>query len=348
MNEQKINLKFCYKLGKTPKETYAMLVRVYEDQAVSMKCVYEWFARFREGRESVSDNPRSGRPATSVSDENIVKVRKLITNDRRLTVRMIADELQINRESVRQIVTQKLGMKKTCCRLVPHHLTDVQKQARLEASQDFVETADATPHFLNCIVTADESWCLRYDPETKRQSMEWRSPASPRRKKVRAEKSRIKTMLITFFDCHGIIHKEFLPEGTTLNAARYIEILTRFMKRLRRVRPQYARPGSWFFVHDNARPHTANIVKQFLATKGVVQLEHPPYSPELNPPDFFLFPRLKLALKGKRFDDIPDIQRNVTMLLKSIPPEDFLRSFQDMYSRSQRCIVMGGDYFEGQ
>ncbi|GFT17149.1 hypothetical protein TNCV_4738691 [Trichonephila clavipes] len=50
MNEQKISLKFCFKLGKTSKETYATLVRVYEDQALSTKCVYEWFARFREGR----------------------------------------------------------------------------------------------------------------------------------------------------------------------------------------------------------------------------------------------------------------------------------------------------------
>ncbi|GFU90157.1 hypothetical protein TNCV_3873611 [Trichonephila clavipes] len=57
-NEQKINLKFCFKFGKTPKETYAMLVRVYEDQALLMKCVYEWFARFRDGRERVSDNSR--------------------------------------------------------------------------------------------------------------------------------------------------------------------------------------------------------------------------------------------------------------------------------------------------
>lgn len=88
----------------------------------------------------------------------------------------------------------------------------------------------------------------------KRQSMEWRSPASPRRKKVRAEKSRIKTMLITFFDNQGIIHKEFLPEGTTMNAARYIEILTRFMKRLRRVRPQYAQQGSWFFCSRQCSP----------------------------------------------------------------------------------------------
>ncbi|GFX45446.1 histone-lysine N-methyltransferase SETMAR [Trichonephila clavipes] len=64
-------------------------------------------------------------------------------------------------------------------------------------------------------------------------------------------------------------------------------------------------------------------------------------------PEFFLFPRLKLALKGRKFVDIPQIQRNVTRLLNSIPKEDFLKSFQDMYSRSQRCIIMRGDYSEG-
>ncbi|CAL1280182.1 unnamed protein product [Larinioides sclopetarius] len=94
---------------------------------------------------------------------------------------MIADELQINRESVRQIIAQNLRMRKKCCRLVPHHLIDNQKQVRLQTSQDFDETADATPNFLNCMVTEDESWCLRYDSETKRQSMEWRSLPSPRR-----------------------------------------------------------------------------------------------------------------------------------------------------------------------
>ncbi|GFS47287.1 protein GVQW3 [Trichonephila clavipes] len=90
MNEQKTNLKFRFKLGKTPTETYSMLIRVYEDQALSMKCVYEWFARFREGQKSVSDNFRSEKPPTSVSNENIEKVSKLIMLDRRLTVRMIA------------------------------------------------------------------------------------------------------------------------------------------------------------------------------------------------------------------------------------------------------------------
>ncbi|GFW03765.1 hypothetical protein TNCV_2538761 [Trichonephila clavipes] len=131
-------------------------------------------------------------------------------------------------------------------------------------------------------------------------------------------------------------------------AARYIKILTGFMKRLRRVRLQYAQQGSWFFVHGNACPCTPNIVKQFLSENGMVQTEHPAFSPDLNHPDFFLFSRLKFVLKGKKFDGVPDIQRNVTRLLNFISKEDFLQSFQDMYNRSQPCIVMGGDYFEGQ
>ncbi|GFS52331.1 hypothetical protein TNCV_4850451 [Trichonephila clavipes] len=61
----------------------------------------------------------------------------------------------------------------------------------------------------------------------------------------------------------------------------------------------------------------------------------------------FLFPRLKLSLKVKTFDDIPNIQRNVTRLLNCTPKEDSMQSLQDMYSRSKRYIVMGGDYLEG-
>lgn len=84
----------------------------------------------RECRESVSDKPRKLKPATSVSDENTAKVRKLLTKDCRLTVRIIANELQINREYVEQIFTQNLVMRGTCCRLVSHHLT-AQSEAHI-------------------------------------------------------------------------------------------------------------------------------------------------------------------------------------------------------------------------
>ncbi|GFY19759.1 hypothetical protein TNCV_4649311 [Trichonephila clavipes] len=62
-----------FKLGKTSKEIYAILVRVYEDQTLSIEYAYEWFTRFREGGECVTGNSRNGRQAISVSDENIEK-----------------------------------------------------------------------------------------------------------------------------------------------------------------------------------------------------------------------------------------------------------------------------------
>ncbi|GFT74395.1 hypothetical protein TNCV_539341 [Trichonephila clavipes] len=81
MNGRKINLKFCFKLGKVLTETYSMLVRFYEDEALSMKCEYEWFTHVREDRESLSDHPRSGRHATSISDGNTKQMGKLISKD---------------------------------------------------------------------------------------------------------------------------------------------------------------------------------------------------------------------------------------------------------------------------
>ncbi|GFV27144.1 histone-lysine N-methyltransferase SETMAR [Trichonephila clavipes] len=98
----------------------------------------------------------------------------------------------------------------------------------------------------------------------------------------------------------------------------------------------------------SGRPRKHLYVKTVPGEKGGGEMGTSTISPNLNPPDFFLFPRLKFALKRKRFDHIPDIQRNITRFLNYIPKEDFLLSFQNMYSTSQRCIVMEGDYFEGQ
>ena len=102
----------------------------------------------------------------------------------------------------------------------------------------------------------------------------------------------------------------------------------------------------FFFSWQYSPPHN-QYFQTVPGKKGVVQIEHPQYLPDLNTSDFFLLPRLKLVLKGKRFDNIPNIQWNVARLLNTIPKEDFLQSLQDMYGRSQQCIVMGDDNFEG-
>ncbi|GFT96825.1 histone-lysine N-methyltransferase SETMAR [Nephila pilipes] len=120
--------------------------------------------------------------------------------------------------SVFTIMTEDLKKKKLCARFVPHTLTTEQKEHRIASSEDLIAAADEDPNFLKTIVTGDESWCLEYDPETKRQSSEWTSPGKGRPMKDRASKSKTKTMLLVFFDSRGIIHHEFLRQGSTVTA----------------------------------------------------------------------------------------------------------------------------------
>ena len=93
--------------------------------------VYKWVKRFSEGRESVTDEERSGRPATSRTDENIAKVRQIVHGNRRLTVRTIAEQVNIDRETVRKILTEDLDMRKVCAKLVPKDFTEKQNQRRV-------------------------------------------------------------------------------------------------------------------------------------------------------------------------------------------------------------------------
>ena len=88
-------------------------------------------------------------------------------------------------------------------------------------------------------------------------------------------------------------------------------------------------------------------MREFLAKKRIPTLHHPPYSPDLAPCDFWLFPRLKIVLKGTHFTSVEEIKATVTRLLRDIKEEDFAECFRGWQDRMQKCIDFGGDYFEG-
>jgi len=107
-------------------------------------------------------------------------------------------------------------------------------------------------------------------------------------------------------------------------------------------------PGDWFLLHDNAPSHNATIVKQFLAQRKVTVLDHPPYSPDLEPADYFLFPKGKSHLKGRLFDSISDIQKAETSTLKTIANGDFYKRIQKLYGRANLCVQLEGMYVENE
>jgi len=112
--EQRTNIKFRVKLGKSGNEIREMLVQVYGDNAMKKTAVYKWVKSCSEGRESVTDEERSGRQITSRNEENIAKIRQIMRENLRLTVRSIAAQVNIDRETVRKILIEDLDMRKVC------------------------------------------------------------------------------------------------------------------------------------------------------------------------------------------------------------------------------------------
>jgi len=113
---------------------------------------------------------------------------------------MLADEVNIGKDTVRKNVVGDLQKQKICSGFVPHCLTPEQKDRRIAACRDLTATADSDPDFFKKIVTGDETWCFAYDPTTKHQSTARVRETSPRLKKLRFQKSRVKTMLVVFFN----------------------------------------------------------------------------------------------------------------------------------------------------
>jgi hypothetical protein len=99
--------------------------------------------------------------------------------------------------------------------------------------------------FLSTVVTGDETWIHHFEPETKRQSMEWHHTASPQTKKLKPSASKI--MATVYWDCEGVILIDVLTRGQTINSDVYVETLKKLKRRFRRV-----------LLHQyNARPHTS-------------------------------------------------------------------------------------------
>ena len=114
---------------------------------------------------------------------------------------------------------------------------------------------------------------------------------------ARQSRRHVKSMLIIFFNCEGVVHYEFAPSGLTINIEYYVEVMKKLRDAVRRKRPRFWSSGDWLLHHDNAPAHSSNLVQQFLMKHKIVQLRQPPYSPDLAPCDFLMFPKLKTALK---------------------------------------------------
>lgn len=345
--EQRVCVKFCVANGFSAAETLRMLQKAFGEDSMSQNRTFVWHKDFKEGRESVSDMPRSGRPSTSTTDENIASVKNLVMENRSISIREIAALLDISFGSTEHILTEILGMKRIEARLVPKELNFLQKQHRVEVAKQMIANADSDPTFMERIITGDETWVYEFDMLTSQQSSEWRAEDEPKPKKSRQSRSKIKVLLTVFFDFRGVVHSEFLPEGRTVNKEYYLQVMRRLREAIRKKRPELWRNNSWILHHDNAPSHTALTICEFLAKNSTNTIKQAPYSPDLAPCDFFLFPKLKIPLRGRRFESIDAIKKNSLEELKAIHSSAYKKCMDDWIKRWHMCVASNGEYFEG-
>ena len=92
---------------------------------------------------------------------------------------------------------------------------------------------------------------------------------------------------------------------------------------------------------------SVNLLSLFLASETVKVLNHPSYSPDLSPCDFFLFPRLKKMLSGNKYTSRSSFGSAIYQCLQQIPKEDYLSAFRDWVKRLKKIVSVKGEYFEG-
>ena len=130
---------------------------------------------------------------------------------------MISSVLNLNRFTVHQILTRDLDMRNVCAKMIPKKLTTEQKANRRDVCLDLLDRLEREPEFYSRVITGDESWILEYDPETKHQSREWHTANSPRPKKARMSKSKIKWFIFfLFLTVRGSSTRNFCHQDKTL------------------------------------------------------------------------------------------------------------------------------------
>ncbi len=115
--EQRVIMKFLVKLGDGSGNIFKKLHMVYRDGALKVTAVYKWVARYKEGWESLEDDPRLGRPILTHNDENVKSVDELLTTNRRISNHYIAETLG-KRETVQLITAKDLRMQKLCSHII--------------------------------------------------------------------------------------------------------------------------------------------------------------------------------------------------------------------------------------
>lgn len=301
------------------------------------QCFARWFKEFKSGILRFKDDPRTGRPKTVVNSVNTSKIKDLVLQNRKSSIRKLAKMSGLNRESIRRMMIKNLRAKKLKPIKVPHKLTQVLKDERMKWCKEMLKKYPNTES-MDAIVTGDETYLFF---EQTHGASEWRfededTPKMPRMMRYTTKKR----MYYIFFNRRGLVHFSFRKQNKAATGLNYKLQLSKVVKKIRG-------NNSNIIIHDDNAPiHCSNVVSKFYTKSGVTRLPNPRYSPDLAPCDFWLIRKLKRSMDDKYHSGERKLYLESLKILKSIPAHEYARCFDVWREKMEECIKRKGEYVE--
>ena len=249
-----------FNMKKTAAGSHRILVKVYGEHALAERTCQKWFAWFKSGDLGLEDEERPGQ-SKKFEDEEL---EALLDEDCCQTQEELAESLGVTRAAISKRLKAAWYIQKpgNC---VLHELKPRDVERRFFMSEMLLER-HKKKWFLHRVVTGDEKW-IHYDNPKRKKS--YVKPGQPAKTTSKPNIYGAKVMLSIFWDQKGVLYYELLKPGETINGGRYQTQAIRLNIAIAEKRPKYATRHEAIIVHhDNARPHVAIPVKNYLENSG--------------------------------------------------------------------------------
>ena len=276
-------------------QIHMYLVNACGNDVKSLRRVQEISKEYRDDlRNDAKRKPGSGRPSTSSTNDIIEEIQQAVQEDNGISIRAISNRFNISVGTAYNIMTQKLGLKSVSAKWVPHQLTDNQKIQRVERANGLLEELNGS------VVVIDEKWIYANPMPSKQIARVWITPDGDRPTLARRIIADSKYHIIVACNFRGDHIFRVLERNEMINAQRYVDFLNDVIP--------MARAGTLKIMHDNARPHTAVLTTNFFEEHRIKHIKQPPYSPDMNLLDRYVFRNLEFARRNKSFNNKEEVE----------------------------------------
>lgn len=179
----------------------------------------------------------------------------------------------------------------------------------------------------------------------KERSKQWTAKDEPAPKKTKTVSSTEKVMATVFWDSHGIVFINYLKKGETITAEYYASLINKLKTEIMKKRPHFMKKKV-LFHQDNVPLHTSTVAMAKIHELQFELIDHPPYSPDLAPSNFFLFPKFKVWLGGQRFSSYKEVITSIEIYFAEQDINYYLNGLKEWKHRWEKCIDLKGEYVE--